>query len=205
MSTDLSGFTHRKTVVGGDQLRHRVAGRQRGAMHLADRGGRRDGDRHGVRDGAHERVAQTRDAQGGGTIAQQERDQRVGTREDQEIRLRQGPAIEGRLDDPARDHRSDPGEREEADEQDRDEDGRPVVLGQPLGRGVDARLERCERFAVAHLDRARFEPVVLFYQSNPYVERLRGLGVAVHVWEAERARDTTPTTWEISCGSVVVM
>ncbi len=48
---------------------------------------------------------------------------------------------------------------------------------------------RCLHDLVRHLDRSRFEPVVVFYQSNPYVERLRAMGVEVHVWEAERARE----------------
>lgn len=40
---------------------------------------------------------------------------------------------------------------------------------------------------VTHLDRARFEPVVVFYQENPYAARLPG--VRVHVWRAERLRE----------------
>lgn len=39
---------------------------------------------------------------------------------------------------------------------------------------------------VRHLDRARYEPVVLYYQSNPYVARMRELGIEVHVWESLR-------------------
>lgn len=37
------------------------------------------------------------------------------------------------------------------------------------------------------LDRARYEPVVLFYQSNRYVELLRAEGVEVHTWDTVRA------------------
>lgn len=44
---------------------------------------------------------------------------------------------------------------------------------------------------VRHLDRDRYEPVVVFYQDNRFVERLRAAGVAVHlltsVWQRERA------------------
>ena len=39
------------------------------------------------------------------------------------------------------------------------------------------------------LDRARYEPVVLFYQDNLFVRRLQALGVEVHVFESERARE----------------
>lgn len=43
---------------------------------------------------------------------------------------------------------------------------------------------------VRHLDRERYEPVVVFYQDNRFVERLREEGVVVHVlasmWERER-------------------
>jgi glycosyltransferase involved in cell wall biosynthesis len=45
---------------------------------------------------------------------------------------------------------------------------------------------------VRHLDRARFTPVVLFYQQNSFVERLRNIGVEVHVWERERQRERAP-------------
>lgn len=45
------------------------------------------------------------------------------------------------------------------------------------------------RLLVTHLDRSRFEPVVLYYQDNPDVVRLREAGVEVHVWEAERERE----------------
>lgn len=40
---------------------------------------------------------------------------------------------------------------------------------------------------VSHLDRARFEPVVLFYEANPLVARLSE--GSVHVWSTERARE----------------
>ena len=44
---------------------------------------------------------------------------------------------------------------------------------------------------VRHLDRDRYEPVVVFYQDNRFVERLRAAGVSVHlltsVWQRERA------------------
>jgi glycosyltransferase involved in cell wall biosynthesis len=42
---------------------------------------------------------------------------------------------------------------------------------------------------VKNLDWQRYRPVVLYYQQNPYVERLRQLGVEVHVWEEIRRRE----------------
>ncbi|HWC29103.1 MAG TPA: hypothetical protein VG845_03375, partial [Dehalococcoidia bacterium] len=42
---------------------------------------------------------------------------------------------------------------------------------------------------VCNLDRTRFEPVVLFYQNNVYVSRLRADGVDVLVLEEVRARE----------------
>lgn len=39
------------------------------------------------------------------------------------------------------------------------------------------------------LDRQRFEPVVLFYQTNRHVEELRGAGVEVHCWDETRANE----------------
>lgn len=36
------------------------------------------------------------------------------------------------------------------------------------------------------LDRAAYTPVVLFYQRNPYVDRLRSLGIQVYAWDEER-------------------
>lgn len=43
---------------------------------------------------------------------------------------------------------------------------------------------------VKGLDRERFEPVVLFYQDNPFSDRLRDLDVEVYAFEQERARET---------------
>jgi glycosyltransferase involved in cell wall biosynthesis len=42
---------------------------------------------------------------------------------------------------------------------------------------------------VCSLDRTRYAPVVLFYQSNPYVSSLRSQGVDVVVYEEVRARE----------------
>ena len=43
---------------------------------------------------------------------------------------------------------------------------------------------------VRHLDRSRYEPVVVFYQDNRFVEQLRAEGIAVHLltsmWQRER-------------------
>ena len=38
-------------------------------------------------------------------------------------------------------------------------------------------------------DRSRYEPVVLFYRNNSYVDRLRALGIQVLVYERERANE----------------
>ncbi|MBT8337952.1 MAG: glycosyltransferase family 4 protein [Gemmatimonadetes bacterium] len=35
-----------------------------------------------------------------------------------------------------------------------------------------------------------FEPVVLFYEDNPWVGRLRGEGIEVHVWDARRREES---------------
>ncbi|HKO15634.1 MAG TPA: glycosyltransferase family 4 protein [Gemmatimonadaceae bacterium] len=40
-----------------------------------------------------------------------------------------------------------------------------------------------------HIDRDRYTPVVIFYEHNPFVERLRERGVSVIVWEAEWYRE----------------
>jgi glycosyltransferase involved in cell wall biosynthesis len=45
---------------------------------------------------------------------------------------------------------------------------------------------RCLFDLVRGMDRHRFTPVVLFYENNVYVDRLRALGIATHAWDAER-------------------
>ena len=42
---------------------------------------------------------------------------------------------------------------------------------------------------ICSLDRTQYEPVVLFYQNNPYVDSLRARGVNVLVYEDVRARE----------------
>jgi len=39
------------------------------------------------------------------------------------------------------------------------------------------------------LDRREFEPVVMFYQENIFAQRLRELGIEVHLFEAQRERE----------------
>ena len=39
------------------------------------------------------------------------------------------------------------------------------------------------------VDRSRYEPVVLFYQDNVFAERLRQVGIEVHLFEEERAQE----------------
>lgn len=51
---------------------------------------------------------------------------------------------------------------------------------------------RCLYDLVLHLDRRRYDPVVVFYQENPYVERLCELGARVLTWEKERRRERLP-------------
>jgi glycosyltransferase involved in cell wall biosynthesis len=46
-----------------------------------------------------------------------------------------------------------------------------------------------------HLDRSRYEPIVLFYQENEFVERLRSQAVHVLVYDEERAREVTLRTY----------
>jgi glycosyltransferase involved in cell wall biosynthesis len=45
---------------------------------------------------------------------------------------------------------------------------------------------RCLASIVRHLDRARYEPAVVFYQNNRYVQLLRQDGIEIHVWEDRR-------------------
>jgi glycosyltransferase involved in cell wall biosynthesis len=42
------------------------------------------------------------------------------------------------------------------------------------------------------VDRQRFESVVVFYEDNRFVPRLRELGVSVHVWDRERRIEREP-------------
>ena len=42
------------------------------------------------------------------------------------------------------------------------------------------------------VDRQRFEPVIVFYQDNRFVEAMRELGIPVHVWTAERRLEREP-------------
>ena len=48
---------------------------------------------------------------------------------------------------------------------------------------------QCLYDLVRHLDRSCYEPVVVFYEQNPWVERLRALGVEVHAWDAIRRHE----------------
>ncbi|HEX2781394.1 MAG TPA: glycosyltransferase, partial [Gemmatimonadaceae bacterium] len=45
---------------------------------------------------------------------------------------------------------------------------------------------------VRMLDRRRYEPVVLFYQTNRWVEPIRALGVEVILFDEERRREKAP-------------
>jgi glycosyltransferase involved in cell wall biosynthesis len=48
---------------------------------------------------------------------------------------------------------------------------------------------QCLLDLVKRLDRSRFEPVVLFYQDNPFAARIEALGIAVHRWDRERVHE----------------
>src|SRR5215218_1924640 len=42
---------------------------------------------------------------------------------------------------------------------------------------------------VRNLDRARYEPVVVFYQDNVFVERMRAAGIEVHLLEKQARKE----------------
>jgi glycosyltransferase involved in cell wall biosynthesis/protein-tyrosine-phosphatase len=71
---------------------------------------------------------------------------------------------------------------------------RRVLLVEINEDGTVGGSHRCLFDLVRKLDRHRYTPVVLFYESNPYVERLRALGIEVHGWDAKRRfeRDGRP-------------
>jgi glycosyltransferase involved in cell wall biosynthesis len=47
---------------------------------------------------------------------------------------------------------------------------------------------------VRSVDRSRYDPLVLFYQDNPFADRLRALGIAVIIYDRARARERTANT-----------
>ena len=69
--------------------------------------------------------------------------------------------------------------------------GRPrrVLYNELNEDGTIGGSHQCLLDLLRRLDRSRFAPVVVFYQDNPCVERLRALGAEVRVWEEERLRE----------------
>ncbi|MCU0621701.1 MAG: glycosyltransferase family 4 protein [Gemmatimonadales bacterium] len=63
---------------------------------------------------------------------------------------------------------------------------RRILLVEVAEDGTVGGSHQCLLDIVTHLDRDRFEPRVLFYQSNPFVPRLEALGHAVTTWDRER-------------------
>ncbi len=69
--------------------------------------------------------------------------------------------------------------------------GRPrrVLYAEINEDGTVGGSHQCLLDLVRHLDRERFQPVVVFYQWNSFVKRIEDLGAEVHVWEDERSRE----------------
>ena len=66
---------------------------------------------------------------------------------------------------------------------------RRVVLVETNEDGSVGGSHRSLAWLVMNLDRARFDPLVVFYQDNAVAEELRAAGVAVEAWDARRARE----------------
>ncbi|MGH7585900.1 MAG: glycosyltransferase [Gemmatimonadales bacterium] len=66
---------------------------------------------------------------------------------------------------------------------------RPVVLVEANEDDSVGGSHRALAWMVPHLDRARFDPLVVFYQDNPVAEELRAAGVAVEAWDTQRAKE----------------
>lgn len=60
-----------------------------------------------------------------------------------------------------------------------------VLLVETNDDGTVGGSHRCLFDLCRKFDRDRFDVSVLFYQNNPYVDRLRSLGVLVEVWEPD--------------------
>jgi glycosyltransferase involved in cell wall biosynthesis len=69
---------------------------------------------------------------------------------------------------------------------------RVLLVETTLDRTVGG-SHQCLYDLVARLDRKAWEPRVLFYQDNLFVERFEALGVPTTVWEAERAAEVSGT------------
>jgi glycosyltransferase involved in cell wall biosynthesis len=70
-----------------------------------------------------------------------------------------------------------------APSRDRNAAVRRVILVENNRDGTVGGSHRCLYDLVRHLDRSRFEPVVVFYQGNPFAERMRQAGVEVWLWD----------------------
>lgn len=69
-----------------------------------------------------------------------------------------------------------------------------VLLVEANEDGTVGGSHRCLFNLATGLDRDRFRPVVLFYQSNRYVDRLREAGVDVVTWDGVRDRERVSHT-----------
>ncbi len=84
--------------------------------------------------------------------------------------------------------------------------GRRPIVGESMASARRYRILHCEFCedgttggshqalfdTVRRVDPRRFEPVVVFYQENRFVARLRELGIEVHVWNRERRLERAP-------------
>lgn len=64
---------------------------------------------------------------------------------------------------------------------------RRVLLIESNEDGTVGGSHQCLYDLASRIDRRDFDPVVLFYQANRFVDAVEALGLEVHVWEAERA------------------
>jgi glycosyltransferase involved in cell wall biosynthesis len=64
-----------------------------------------------------------------------------------------------------------------------------VLLVESNEDGTAGGSHQCLYDIARSLDPAQFTPVVLFYQDNRFVERLRASGIRTLIWEQERARE----------------
>lgn len=63
---------------------------------------------------------------------------------------------------------------------------RRILLVEITEDGTVGGSHQCLYDLVRGLDRTSYTPIVLFYRHNPYVDRLRAMGVQVHAWDDER-------------------
>lgn len=64
-----------------------------------------------------------------------------------------------------------------------------VLFVEPNDDGTTGGSHRVLHDFAMRMDRARYEPVALFYQDNRYVAPLRDAGIEVHVWDSRWERE----------------